>query len=169
MTSIDKKTTQGETSGVLVDNGYRITVGDEGDLTITYRNEEPKNFYISGHDGKGIGFEDLSLNGDTLALLDEGRRTENARVYTLSLQQLKNCMVPNSSTSPTINSFDLQGSKDLTGFTVKRGDNQGENNGYEGFTYFENGAKYWLHVNIQSQTMKSLVSTTRMEELILKS
>ena len=61
MTSITKTGTKGETSGVLIVDGFRITVGDEGDLTITDitdPNAESINFNI-----EGIGFEDLSLNG----------------------------------------------------------------------------------------------------------
>ena len=163
MTSITTAGTKGETSGVLIVDGFRITVGDEGDLTITDitdPNAESINFNI-----EGIGFEDLSLNGDTLALLDEGQNGTNAKIYTLSLKELIEHAFPppeeilrrNSrwggpqnllplTTPPTINSFDLEDSRNRVGFTAKwidekNGGKQGENNGYEGFTFFENGTK----------------------------
>lgn len=138
MTSISKPNLvaiKGETSGVLVVNGYRITVGDEGDLTITEPNGKATNFYI-----EGIGFEDLSLNGDTLALLDEGENGTDAKIYTLSLKDLKGYASGNQK-APKISDYDLSGSGRLDGFTAKRGDGQGENNGYEGFTFFKNGTK----------------------------
>lgn len=139
MTSITTAGTKGETSGVLIVDGFRITVGDEGDLTITHPDGRIVNYNI-----EGIGFEDLSLSGDTLALLDEGCKGTDARVYTLSLLELQNYAFPTlgeSPTNPTISSFDLNGSRNLEGFTKKWGNKQGENNGYEGFTYFENGTK----------------------------
>lgn len=141
MTSITEIGTKGETSGVLIVDGFRITVGDEGDLTITNPDGATVNLCIGD-----IGFEDLSLNGDTLALLDEGYKGTDAKVYTLSLKELQNYAfrfrtLGESPTKPTISSFDLNGSGNLKGFTNKWGNNQGENNGYEGFTFFENGTK----------------------------
>ena len=170
MTSITTAGTKGETSGVLIVDGFRITVGDEGDLTITDitdPNAESINFNI-----EGIGFEDLSLNGDTLALLDEGCKGTDARVYTLSLKELQNYAFPDptlgESPEPNIRSFNLSDSGNLEGFT-KNGTlimvGKARTTATKDLPILKTEQKYSPHVNIQSK-MVDLVSTESMETLI---